>query len=372
MRRSECLIADISILVITRREVYGGRMRAPASGVIYAVLAALLFGASTPFARLLLDHSGPVMLAGLLYLGSGLGLSVWRLFTPRGRQARLHGRDWIWLGLAILCGGVVAPVLLMIGLRGVGATSGSLLLNLEGVFTAMLAWFVFRENFDRRIFLGMVAILAGAILLSWPTAGVQWSFAAWPVAGACLGWALDNNFTRKVAAADPVQIAAMKGLVAGAVNVLLALFLGERLPAAEVAGGAFVLGLLSYGISLTCFVLALRHLGTARTGAYFSTAPFVGAGLSMLVFWQVPGPAFWIAGLLMAIGVWLHLTEVHDHVHTHEPLAHEHEHVHDEHHRHEHSPDDPVGEPHSHYHTHARLTHRHPHYPDIHHQHSHE
>lgn len=347
-------------------------MQPHSKGPVYGFLAAVLFGASAPLAKLLLEHCSPVMLAGLLYLGSGLGLSVWRYF-PRGagKQAPLRGRDWPWLGGAILCGGIAAPILLMYGLRGIDASTGSLLLNLEGVFTALLAWFAFRENFDRRIFLGMVAILAGAVLLAWPSSGLQWSLAALPVAGACLGWALDNNLTRKVSAADPVQIAAVKGLAAGTVNISLAFVIGERLPDLPTAAGALALGLLSYGVSLTCFVLALRHLGTARTGAYFSTAPFVGAGLSMLLFWQAPGALFWVAGGFMAWGVWLHLFEVHEHTHTHESMAHSHEHIHDEHHQHDHGPDDPVGEPHAHYHVHPRLTHRHPHYPDIHHRHGH-
>jgi hypothetical protein len=168
-----------------------------------------------------------------------------------------------------------------------------------------------------------------------------------------------------------VQIASTKGLVAGAVNIALAFAIGERLPTAPVVAGALILGLVSYGVSLTCFVLALRHLGTARTGAYFSTAPFVGAGLSMLLFWQMPGMLFWLAGGLMAWGVWLHLSEAHEHFHTHEPIAHSHEHIHDEHHQHAHGPDAPPGEPHAHYHVHNSLTHRHPHYPDIHHQHEH-
>ena len=252
-------------------------------GSVYGLLAALLFGVSTPFAKMLLEHSGPVMLAGLLYFGSGLGLGVWHLLArTQERQASLTRRDLPWLGGAILCGGVVAPILLLVGLKGIEASAGSLLLNLEGVFTALLAWFLFRENFDARIFAGMLAILAGAVLLAWPSSGVSWSLAAWPIGGACLGWALDNNLTRRVSAADPVQIAGLKGLVAGVVNVGLAFALGERLPGPGVMAGALLLGLVCYGVSLTCFVLSLRHLGTARTGAYFSTAPFVGAALSML------------------------------------------------------------------------------------------
>ena len=342
------------------------------NGSVYGLLAALLFGVSTPFAKMLLEHSGPVMLAGLLYFGSGVGLGVWGLLArTQERQASLTRRDLPWLGGAILCGGVVAPILLLVGLKGIEASAGSLLLNLEGVFTALLAWFLFRENFDRRIFAGMVAILAGAVLLAWPSSGLSWSLAAWPIGGACLGWALDNNLTRRVSAADPVQIAGLKGMVAGVVNVGLAFALGERLPGPGVMAGALLLGLVCYGVSLTCFVLSLRHLGTARTGAYFSTAPFVGAALSMLIFREVPGAMFWLAGGLMAFGVWLHLSENHEHGHIHEPMAHSHEHTHDEHHQHTHGRADPTGEPHAHFHEHVRLTHRHPHYPDIHHRHSH-
>ncbi len=342
------------------------------TGPLYGLLAAVLFGASTPFAKMLLAHCGPVLLAGLLYLGSGLGLGAWYLLAgQRERQASLVRRDLPWLGAAILCGGVVAPVLLMVGLRAMDASAGSLLLNLEGVFTALLAWFLFRENFDRRIFLGMAAILGGAVLLAWPTAQMHWSLAALPIAGACLAWALDNNLTRRVSGSDPVQIAGLKGLTAGVVNITIALSLGERWPSMGVVGSALLLGLLSYGVSLTCFVLALRFLGTARTGAYFSTAPFVGAALSLVFFREAPTAMFWIAGSLMALGVWLHLSENHEHTHTHEPLEHDHEHIHDEHHQHTHTSADPPGEPHSHTHVHARLTHRHPHYPDLHHQHEH-
>lgn len=343
-------------------------------GPVYALLAALLFGASTPFAKILLEHASPVMLAGLLYLGSGIGLGIRLLLSPKreNRQAALGKSDFPWLSGAILFGGVVAPVLLMFGLKNVEASAGSLLLNLEGVFTALLAWFLFRENFDRRIFVGMVAILTAALLLSWPKEETfQLTLGALPIAGACFAWAMDNNLTRKVAAADPMQIACWKGLVAGAVNIGIAFMMGEKLPGGAVVAGALVVGLASYGVSLTCFVLSLRYLGTARTGAYFSTAPFVGASLSILIFNEMPGVFFWMAAGLMTLGVWLHLSETHDHEHLHGELDHEHEHIHDEHHQHSHLANDPVGEPHSHRHRHVRLLHHHPHYPDIHHQHPH-
>jgi drug/metabolite transporter (DMT)-like permease len=346
-------------------------------GVTVALLAAALFGASTPFSKLLVGHISPMLLAGILYLSSGVGLSFWLairglLTAHNKREARLQRADLPWLSAAILAGGVIAPVLLMFGLTGTPGSSASLLLNFEGVLTALLAWFVFKENFDRRIFVGMVAIVTGGVLLSWqtrPTLGVPW--AALGICGACLCWGIDNNLTRKVSAADPMQVAAIKGLVAGAVNIAVALIAGASIPRAIDLAAAGVVGFLSYGVSLTCFVLALRHIGTARTGAYFSTAPFIGAGLSLILLHEQPSPIFWVAGALMAAGVWLHLTEKHFHLHHHEPMTHEHLHWHDEHHQHRHRPEDPPGEPHSHVHRHEELTHSHSHYPDIHHHHPH-
>jgi drug/metabolite transporter (DMT)-like permease len=346
-------------------------------GVTVAILAAVLFGASTPFNKLLLRQIDPLLLAGLLYLGSGVGLTVWigfqrLILKAKNQEAGLRSKDLPWLAGAILAGGVFAPILLMQGLAVTPASSASLLLNLEGVLTALLAWFVFKENFDQRIMLGMAAILLGGVLLSWqsrPELGVPWG--AIGIVGACLGWAIDNNLTRKVSAADPAQVAALKGLVAGTTNVLLAFSIGAKLPSIPGLAGAAVLGFLSYGVSLTCFVLALRHIGTARTGAYFSTAPFIGAILSLGLLHEPVSWLFWIAGGLMILGVWLHLTEHHAHLHRHEPLVHEHLHRHDEHHQHAHTPADPPGEPHSHVHRHEVLVHSHPHYPDLHHRHKH-
>ncbi len=352
-----------------------GRMkhlyRRPESpGVAAALIAALLFGAGTPLAKMLLADLSPWLLAGLLYLGSGLGMALYRLATGAA-AARLTRNEWPWLAGAILSGGVLAPVLLMIGLTGMPATGASLLLNAEGVFTALLAWFAFRENFDRRIALGMAAILAGALILSWPQ---QPSFAgalpALAILGACLAWGIDNNLTRKVSLTDATWIAAVKGLVSGTVNLVLAFSLGAALPGIGAAGGAMLVGFLSYGVSLALFVVALRHLGTARTGAYFSVAPFFGALLALL-FGEPLTASLVVAGSLMAVGIWLHLTEHHEHPHSHVPIEHEHEHVHDEHHQHEHGALDSAVQRHSHRHQHVALTHSHTHFPDAHHEHDH-
>jgi drug/metabolite transporter (DMT)-like permease len=349
-----------------------------AFGVGPALLAALLFGASTPLAKLLIAGTSPIMLAGLLYAGSGLGLGAWLLIrrvrdVAVSAEAPLRRADIPWLGGAVLFGGVLGPVLLMVGLSLTPASSASLLLNLESVLTALIAWVVFRENVDVRIFFGMVAIVAGGVLLSWSqTSMTTLPWGSLAIAGACACWAVDNNLTRVVSGGDPVQIAAIKGGVAGAINVGVAFALGHRLPDATHVLSAGVIGLTGYGISLVAFVLALRHLGAARTGAYFSTAPFVGAALSLLLLREAPTLAFWTAGALMALGVWLHVSERHEHEHTHAPLEHEHLHSHDEHHQHDHDFDWDGTEPHAHSHRHVALTHTHPHYPDLHHRHEHE
>jgi drug/metabolite transporter (DMT)-like permease len=347
-------------------------------GIANALVAALLFGASTPLAKLLLRDISPLLLAGLLYAGSGLGLLLvlalrgFRPGSPGGRMPRLSAADLGWWAGAILAGGVLGPVLLLLGLQRLGAAQASLLLNLEGVLTALLAWFVFRENFDRRIALGMAAIVLGGIVLSWdPRSTAGWSTGALLVAAACASWGLDNNLTRKIATHDALMIACAKGLVAGLVNLTLAGVIGAHWPAAQVLSGALILGFCSYGVSLALFVVGLRQLGTARTAAYFSLAPFFGAALALALHGEPVSTPLIIAGVLMAAGVWLHLTERHLHEHTHEPLAHEHAHRHDEHHQHEHAFAWDGREPHTHPHAHPRQVHSHAHYPDIHHRHDH-
>jgi drug/metabolite transporter (DMT)-like permease len=345
--------------------------------IAFALGAAGLFGLSAPAGKALLAVTDPWLLAGLLYIGSGISLGAFRLvrrFRARSdaREAPLGRHDWPWLGAAILTGGVIAPVLLMFGLSRVSAAEASLLLNLEGVFTAVVAWVVFREHVDRRIAAGMVAISAGAMVLAWNSGqAVRLSSGAVLVAGACLGWAIDNNLTRKVSASDPLQIASVKGLVAGGMNIAIALALGASFPGGVTVLFAALLGLVSYGVSLVLFVLALRGLGAGRTSAYFSTAPFVGALIGIVVLGDPVTPRLGLAAVLMMVGVWLHVSERHDHEHAHEAIEHEHRHEHDEHHYHAHDTSVPPGEPHSHRHTHKPVRHSHPHYPDIHHRHGH-
>lgn len=343
-------------------------------GVLAALAAALLFGAGTPLAKLLLAGTGPWLLAALLYLGSGLGLAVLRRLRC-APPARLAPGEWRWLAGAIASGGVVGPVLLMQGLTAMPASGASLLLNAEAVFTAAIAWIVFRENVDRRVALGMLCIVAGGLVVSWPG---ELAWAGWRpslfILGACLAWGVDNNLTRKVSLTDATWIAMAKGLAAGATNLVLALALGAHWPSPAVVAGAAVVGLASYGASLALFVVGLRELGTARTGAYFSVAPFFGALLSVALLGDPVTLTLVAAGLLMAAGVALHLAERHAHPHVHEPMSHAHAHVHgagDEHHDHVHSPPVPPGTRHSHAHGHSAMEHSHAHYPDAHHRHGH-
>ncbi|NDD28278.1 MAG: DMT family transporter [Proteobacteria bacterium] len=349
-----------------------------APGIGAALLAALLFGASTPMAkRLLGEGPSPWMMAALLYLGSGLGLYLTRRIRGSAAASLSRG-EWAWLGGAVLAGGVVAPVMLMAGLTAMPASAAALLLNAEGVFTALLAWFVFQENFDRRVATGMVAIIAGAVAIGWPAGGRIEAATAWPslaVLGACLGWAIDNNLTRKVALADATAIAMIKGLAAGATNLALALSIGSALPAPRIALISMLIGFLGYGASLSLFVVALRALGTARTGAYFSIAPFFGALLSIVMLGETVTPGIVTGSLLMAVGVVLHLTEHHEHEHTHDEIEHEHEHTHDggddDDHDHADEGGVPLGTRHVHVHRHVAVTHVHAHFPDAHHQHTH-
>jgi len=347
----------------------------PRTAILAALGAALLFGASTPFAKALVGDVPPMLLAGFLYLGSGIGLWIVRLVRDRGfRPTDLSRAEWPWLSGAIAVGGVLGPTLLMYGLTRTSAADASLLLNLEAVLTALLAWGVFRENAGRRIVLGMALIVAGGVVLAWPSGGGGGRtsiLGALAVAGACLCWAVDNNLTRKVSATEPIFIAGTKGLVAGIANAGLALALGTARPASALVVAAATVGFVGYGISLVLFVLALRGLGAARTGAYFSTAPFIGAAIAIAVFHDATSAAFWIAAALMAAGVLLHLTERHEHEHTHELLVHTHSHRHDSHHQHAHAFAWDGREPHTHEHRHEPVTHSHPHYPDIHHQHGH-
>ncbi len=341
-----------------------------------ALLAAALFGASAPLSKLLLATMGPFTLAALLYLGSGMGLMAYSamlrcLKTRVLQEPPLARKDWPWLLGAIACGGVAAPVMLLWGLTGTGGAQASLLLSSEGLLTVLLAAALFREHVDSRIWIGSGLMLAAAALMAWQpgtVTGFSWHAAA--IVGACALWGLDNNLTRPISGGNPAAIAMVKGLVAGAVNLGLAWLAGETRPSLPHAALALGLGSLAYGASLLLYILALRHLGSARTAAHFGAAPFFGAGLSVLLL-NEPVTLTLAAACALALGAtWLALSERHEHAHVHEPMQHTHRHAHDAHHQHAHDADDGP-EPHAHPHRHEPLRHNHPHLPDLHHRHGH-
>lgn len=341
-------------------------------GTTLGLLAALLFGASTPFAKRLVDDASPQLLAGLLYLGAFAALVAVAPLRRRSHEARLRIADLPRLSGVVVSGGVVAPVLLLVGLDRVSGTTASLMLNLEGPATLVLGVVVFREHLSRRPAVGAAIVFAGAAALAFGQERGRAELAGLAlIASACAGWAVDNNLTQSLTTRDPFAIVRVKAGGAAAVNLVIALALGARLPSAATIGAALSIGAVAYGASIVCDAYALRLLGAAREAAIFATAPFAGAVLAVPVLSEALGARETVAGVAMAVGVALILGERHDHVHAHEALVHDHVHVHDDHHQHEHGPDIDAGEPHAHRHRHAGPVHAHPHVSDAHHRHSH-
>jgi drug/metabolite transporter (DMT)-like permease len=332
--------------------------------------AAVSFGISAPLAKVLLDDVRPQMLAGLLYVGAFGALT---LVGRRSRtEAPLRRADAPRMTLMILVGGVVAPVLLLLGLDRITAVTGSLLLNLEGPLTIVVGVVLFREHLPRRALAAATAIFAGAFVLGVQTGNARVDgIGVVLIASACAAWALDNNLTQSLTVRDPRSIVRMKTGIAGGVNVALAFALGEHLPAATTLGAVLVLGAFSYGLSVYFDALALRDLGAAREAAIFAVAPFAGALLAPLVLPESLGLRELLAGSLMALGVVVLLRERHQHVHRHAPLDHDHAHRHEEHHQHEHPPGLSAEAPHAHPHHHEELVHSHRHVSDVHHRHHH-
>ncbi|HEX9399226.1 MAG TPA: DMT family transporter [Anaeromyxobacter sp.] len=348
-------------------------LRPPGSapgGAAFGLAAAALFGASTPVAKLLVPGSGPLTLAGLLYLGAGLGLLAAAPFRRRDAEAPIQRSDLPVLASVIVAGGVVGPLLLVVGLARLSGAAASLLLNLEAPFTIALALLMLRERLSRREALGAAVVIVGAAALTWAPGPVQLDpVGVACIAGACAAWALDNNLSQHLAIRDPVAVVRAKALAAGAFNVALGLVVGERLPTGAHFGLALLTGAFGYGVSIVLHLLAVRSLGAARQAAYFAAAPFVGALVAIPLLHDRLPPIHLAAGALMAAGIAAIVRAHHAHGHAHEPTEHEHAHVHDEHHAHEHA--GPVVEPHSHVHRHGTLFHDHPHHPDVHHRHGH-
>jgi drug/metabolite transporter (DMT)-like permease len=341
-------------------------------GVLIGLAAAVSFGAATPFAKLLLENARPQLLAGLLYLGAFIVLAVAAPFRHRSQEARWQRADGPRLVGLVVTGGIVAPVLLLIGLERVSGSSGSLLLNLEGPFTLLIGLAVFGEHLGRRALLGAGAVFAsGALLGLGGPGGSADAIGAACIAAACLAWGFDNNLTQSLTLRDPFSIVTVKVSVAAVANLCLALLLGGALPPIPITLGALGLGAISYGVSILLDAYALRQLGAAREAVIFATAPFVGAALALPVLSETLSTADVVAGIAMAAGIALLVSERHEHRHFHDSLLHEHVHMHDEHHQHEHEPDLEAAETHSHVHSHERLAHAHPHVSDLHHRHPH-
>jgi drug/metabolite transporter (DMT)-like permease len=346
--------------------------------VVLVIGSAVLFGLGTPLSKLLLNDIPPVALAGLLYAGAFLGLAVYRLAAgifrrPPASQQRLRGNDWVWLAGATVAGGIVGPICLLFGLAKVAGYAASLLLNLEGAATALIAVVLFREHAGRRVWLALACMTAAGIFLSWdPGRGRFTAAGSVLIVAAMVAWGLDNNFTRNISDKDPAQIARIKGLVAGAFSLSLAVVLGWAIRWDRTLAYGLILGALSYGASLVLYIQALRGLGAFRAGAFFSVAPFIGALGSLLILPEPSRWTLWPGVLAMALGVVLIVEERHSHRHVHETLTHGHPHSHqDGHHAHKHAGNN-VSEPHAHEHTHEPVDHSHVHWPDIHHRHGHK
>ena len=344
--------------------------------ILYILISALLFGLSSPLAKLLLKDISPITLAGLLYLGAVLGLFLYSLITNKisstVKAMRLERRDLPWLIGAIIAGGVIAPISQMIGLNLISGFSVSLLLNMEGVTTAIIAVFFFRENTGKRLWFALLCMTVAGVLLTWDSNQSKFNIVG-PllILLAVVCWGIDNNLTRQIADKNPIQITYIKGLVGGLISICVALILGKKIPSDVTLIFALLLGAFSYGISLVFFIKALAGLGSSRTGAFFSLGPFVGAIASIVILKDWIGWMMFPALVFMALGTWLISNERHEHIHTHPAVTHTHMHVHDDmHHLHTHP--FAVQGSHSHEHTHLELHHVHTHWPDIQHRHLHE
>ncbi len=342
-----------------------------AAGVILAVIAAIAFGVTTPIVAWAGRGLGPFSTAALLYAGAAAASMLSRLFAKRS-QAPLRRADLGRVLMVAVIGGAIAPTLLAWGLQRAGATLGALLLNLEAVFTVLLARAIYREPIGSRVALAVVAMAVGGVALTLEA----WQGASWgmlgvlAVAGATAAWATDNALTRPLAERDPLDVVAAKGGIGAAITGVIALAIGEPTPAFVPVVVLLACGATGYGLSLRLYLLAQRKIGAGRTGSVFALAPFIGAGLAYTLGDRHPTVWTICAVALFAVGVYLHATERHTHGHVHEPTEHDHVHTHDDaHHHHRHDP--PIVGEHAHAHRHDRVEHDHEHAPDVHHHHAH-
>lgn len=337
-----------------------------------ALFSALLFGLSTPLSKGLLAHWTSQQLAGLLYLGAALGVSLPLVLGRMGFfSARLDRANFWRLSGAILFGGILGPLSLLIGLNLASASSVSLWLNLEMVATSILAVLLFRDHLGKRGWLGAACVLGAGLLLSWgegatgPRAGMYLGLA-------CLCWGLDNNLTSLIDGLLPLQSTFWKGSVAGIVNLGLGLWLTPAPHASPAAlAGALALGTMAYGASIALYIKAAQAMGASRSQMIFASAPLFGLISSALWLKEALNPVHAWALAFQALGTFFLFKDRHSHTHSHEAMEHTHEHQHnDGHHIHTHA-GQPATLRHSHPHAHEPIVHSHPHWPDIHHRHSH-
>jgi drug/metabolite transporter (DMT)-like permease len=339
-------------------------------GGLLALLAAALFGLSTPIVQSLGKGVGSFTTAALLYAGAAV--VAWVLRQPAAKEAGIKKSDWPRLFAMAGTGAVIGPVALAWGLQHTSGSSASLMLTLEAVFTAVLAWRWYGETLDKRVVAAVALMLAGGVVLviEQGTLGQVQLWGLLAVMLATVAWGVDNTISRGVADRDPGQVVLVKAVLGSACTLTLATLFDEPIPLATTAMGLVAVGATGYGLSLRFYLLAQRTFGAARTGSVFAFAPFIGA-IGALALGDRSGSGLMVAaGALMLLGVLLHLMESHAHDHTHDELEHEHAHRHDdEHHDHAHATM-PTGT-HSHWHRHAPVTHSHAHVPDAHHGHRH-
>ena len=344
--------------------------------LIYIFISAALFGISPPLAKLLVKNIPPVALAGFLYFGAFAGLSLYSIMrrivsTENIRSANLKKEDFPWLFGAVISGGIIAPICLMFGLSQISGFTTSLLLNLEGIFTAVVAVIFFKEKAGKRLWLALMCMTAAGVFLTWDSSQGKFNFLG-PllVTLSMICWGIDNNLTRNISTRNPIQITCIKGFVSGLVSISLAYTLGMAIKWDLTIFYALLLGSFSYGISLVFFIKALEGLGSFRAGIFFSLAPFIGAVTSLILLQEWIGWVMFPAMMLTVAGFWFISTENHLHPHLHQEADHTHLHNHkDMHHIHEHA--EFAQEPHVHEHKHLEENHVHPHWPDTHHRHVH-